>query len=90
MPGRRGPEGQVRPFRYDATGLRGKRMRLTYDAGDPQEALLGACDVICMDDTPNTLHDLRVHPVGLSDVVFRVDAHQLGIYGNQLRTKQGP
>jgi hypothetical protein len=76
----RGQESQVRPFRYDATDLRGKRMRLTYAAGQPQEALLGASDVICIDDTPNTLHDLRVHPVGLPDVVFRVDASQLGIY----------
>jgi len=78
----RGQEAQVRPFHYDATDLRGKRMRLTYDAGQPQEALLGASDVICIDDTPNTLHDLRVHPVGLPDVVFRVDASQLGIYDN--------
>jgi hypothetical protein len=80
----RGPEPQLRPFRYDATGLRGKRMRLMYDAGDPQEPLLGASDVICIDDTPNTLRDLRVHPVGLPDVVFRVDASQLGIYDSQL------
>jgi hypothetical protein len=84
QPERRGPEAEVRPFRYDATGLRGKRMRVMYDAGDLHEALLGARDVICIDDTPNTLHDLRVHPVGLPDVVFRVDANQLGIYGNQL------
>jgi hypothetical protein len=80
----RGQESPVRPFRHDATDLRGKRMRLTYDAGNPQEALLGANDVICIDDTPNTLRDLRVHPVGLPDVVFRVDARQLGIYDNQL------
>ena len=82
QPQQRGQESRVRPFRYDATDLRGKRMRLTYDAGQPQEALLGASDVICIDDTPNTLHDLRVHPVGLPDVVFRVDASQLGIYDN--------
>jgi hypothetical protein len=81
---RRSSEAQVRPFRHDATGLRGKRMRLMCGAGDLQEALLGASDVICMDDTPNTLHDLRVHPVGLPDVVFRVDANQLGICGNHL------
>jgi len=79
-----GAEPQVSPIRYAATGLRGKRMRLTYDAGHPQEALLAACDVICIDDTPNTLHDLRVYPAGLPDVVFRVDANQLGIYENQL------
>ena len=84
QPERRGPEAHVRPFRYDATGLRGKRMRLIYDAGDLHDALLGAGDVICVDDAPGTLHDLRVHPVGRPDVMFRVDANQLGIYGNQL------
>jgi hypothetical protein len=84
QPERRGPETQVRPFPCDATGLRGKRMRLTWSAGDLQEVLFSANDLICVDDTPNTLHDLRVHPVGLPDVVFRVDANHLGIYGNQL------
>jgi hypothetical protein len=79
----RGPEPKVRPFRPDATGLRGKRMRLTYDAGRSHEALLATTDVICIDDTPNMLHDLRVHPVDQPDVVFRVDAGRLGIYANQ-------
>jgi hypothetical protein len=84
QPERRGPEAKVRPFRLDATGLRGMRMRVMYDAGDLHAALLGARDVICVDDTPNTLHDLLVHPVGRPDVVFRMDANQLGIYGDQL------
>jgi hypothetical protein len=75
----------VRHFRYDATGLRGKRMRLidddpTSDAGWPQQALLGVTDVICLDDTPNVMHDLRVHPVGRPHIVARVEFRQLALY----------
>ena len=78
----------VHHFRYDATGLRGKRMRLmddlpTSDAGWPQEALFGVTDVICLDDTPDVMHDLRVHPVGRPDVVARVEFRQLAIYDGQ-------
>jgi hypothetical protein len=79
------PGANVRHFRYDATGLRGKRMRLmddlpTSDAGRPQEALIGVTDVICLDDTPDVMHDLRVHPVGQPDVVARVEFRQLALY----------
>jgi hypothetical protein len=47
--------GGFHQFRYDATGLKGKRMRLvrdlpTNDAGDPQEELMGISDVIALDD----------------------------------------
>ena len=74
-----------RRFRYDANGLRGKRMRLlddlpTSDAGHPQEALIGITDVICLDETPNVMHDLRVHPVGQPDIVARVEFRQLALY----------
>lgn len=72
------------PFRYDATGLRGKRMQLpTSDAGHVQEALIGTTDVICLDDTPNVMHDLRVYPVGQPDLVARVEFRQLALYDNQ-------
>jgi hypothetical protein len=76
---------RVRHFRYDATGLRGKRMRLvsdlpTNDAGSPQDALTGIAEVICLDDTPNVMHDLRVHPLGRPDVVARVEFRQLALY----------
>ena len=52
-------------FGYNATGLRGKRMRVmtdlpTNDAGDPQQELLGHTDVISLDDAPSVLHSLRV------------------------------
>jgi hypothetical protein len=78
----------VRHFRYDATGLRGKRMRLmddlpTSDAGHIQEVLIGVTDVICLDDTPNVMHDLRVHPVDRPDIVAYVEFRQLAIYDDR-------
>ncbi|HUB56357.1 MAG TPA: hypothetical protein VMB04_14465 [Mycobacterium sp.] len=82
------PEVNVRRFRFDATGLRGKRMRLmddlpTSDAGRPQEVLIGVTDVICLDDTPDVMHDLRVHPIGQPDVVARVEFRQLALYDEE-------
>jgi hypothetical protein len=76
---------RVRHFRYDATGLRGKRMRVvsdlpTNDAGSVQDALVGVTDVVCLDDTPNVMHDLRVHPVGRPDMAARVEFRQLALY----------
>lgn len=81
-------EAKVRHFRYNATGLRGKRMRLmddlpTSDAGHPQETLVGHTDVICLDETPNVMHDLRVHPVGHPEVVSRVEFRQLALYDDE-------
>jgi hypothetical protein len=80
-----GSAPKVRHFRYDATGLRGQRMRLmddtpTSDAGHVQEALIGVTDVICVDDTPNVMHDLTVHPVGQPEIVGRVEFRQLALY----------
>lgn len=84
-----GTDPQVQHFPYDATGLRGKRMRLmddlpTSDAGHVQDALIGVADVICLDDTPNVMHDLTVHPVGRPEVVGRVEFRQLALYNEQL------
>ncbi|WP_459958376.1 DUF7161 family protein [Mycobacterium avium] len=78
----------VHRFRYDATRLRGKRMRLlddlpTSDAGHPQQALIGITDVICLDDTPDVMHDLRAHPVGQPEIVARVEFRQLALYDDQ-------
>lgn len=83
--GRRDDARTCHPFRYDATGLRGKRMRLiddlpTSDAGHMQEALIGVTEVICVDETPNVMHDLRVHPVGHPELVARVEFRQLALY----------
>ena len=85
---RSGAEPSVHHFRYDATGLRGKRMRLmddlpTSDAGHPQRALIGRTDVICLDDTPSVMHNLRVHPVGQPDTVALVEFSQLALYDDQ-------
>jgi hypothetical protein len=76
---------EVHHFRYDAVGLRGRRMRRmdddpTSDAGWTQEALLGVTDVICLDDTPSVMHDLLVHPVGQPGIVARVEFRQLALY----------
>jgi hypothetical protein len=77
--------GTFRRFRYDTAGLRGKRLRLlddlpTSDAGHLQEALIGITEVICLDETPNVMHDLRVHPVGQPETVARVEFRQLALY----------
>ena len=77
-----------RPFRYDTTGLRGKQLRIitdlpTNDAGDPQEQLRGHTDVIALDDTPNVLHSLRVHPLGQPDTIALVGFDQLALYDDQ-------
>jgi hypothetical protein len=82
------PNPGFRHFRYDATGLQGKRMRLTddlptSDAGRPQEALIGVTDVICLDDTPSVLLNLRVHPVGHPETTGLVEYDQLALYDDQ-------
>ena len=83
-----GTEPKVRHFGYDATGLRGKRMRLmddlpTSDAVWPQEALMGLTDAICLDDAPDVMHNLHVHPVGKPDTVGLVEFRQLALYDDQ-------
>jgi hypothetical protein len=55
----------------------------TSDAGHPQEAPIGLTDVICLDDTPSVLHNLRVHPVDQPDTVALVGFDQLAIYDDQ-------
>lgn len=73
------------PFRYDATGLAGKRMRLTTDlptndAGDPQENLIGLTDVTCLDDTPSVFNSLRVHHIDHPETIGIVGIDQLALY----------
>lgn len=85
MSDQREADAKVHHFRYDATDLQGKRMRLvddlpTSDAGHVQEGLIGVTDVICLDDTPSVTHDLAVHPVGRPDIVGRVEFRQLALY----------
>jgi hypothetical protein len=84
-----GFEPKVHRFRYNAAGLRGKRMRLmsdlpTSDAGKPQESLIGVTDVVCLDETPNvTTYEVRVHPVGLPEIVAFVAFTQLALYDDE-------
>ncbi len=40
-------------------------------------------DVICLDDTPSVLHNLRVHPVRQPDTVALVAFDQLALYDDQ-------
>ncbi len=80
-----GPDApRVHLLRYDATGLAGTRLRLitdlpTSDAGDLQEVLIGKTDVICLDDTPDVFHNLRVRPLD-SDAVAIVGVDQVAAY----------
>jgi hypothetical protein len=53
------------------------------DAGHIQDALIGVTDVICLDDTPNVMHDLRVHPVGRPEITAHVEFRQLAIYDDK-------
>jgi hypothetical protein len=53
-------------------------------AGCSQEALFGVTDAICLDDTPDVMHDLHVDPVGQPEVVARVEFRQLAIYDTQV------
>jgi hypothetical protein len=83
-----GFEPKFHRFRYNATGLRGTRMRLleerpTSDAGQLQEALIGLTDVVCIDDTPDLTYDLRVHPVGQPNLIAFVGFTQLALYNDQ-------
>ncbi|KAA8946839.1 hypothetical protein [Mycobacterium sp.] len=76
---------RFRQFRYDATGLAGKRLRLltdmpTNDAGDPQDLPRGITDVIAIDDTPSVFLNVRVHPPDDPTRVALVAWDQLALY----------
>lgn len=56
-----------RQFRYDATGLAGKRVRLSAemrrnDAGDPHDLPTDITDVVAVDDTPSVFFGVWWHP----------------------------
>jgi hypothetical protein len=63
--------------------IRASRSGVASDSGRPQEPLKGLRDVICLDDTPSVLHNLRVHPVGQPDTVALVAFDQLALYDDQ-------
>jgi TIR domain len=72
-------------FRYDAKGLRGKRLRLltdvpTDDAGVPQDLPVGITDVISTEDEVGPNLSLRVHPLGDPKNIAYVAFDQLALY----------
>lgn len=81
------PAPTFHPFRFDATGLRGKTLRLltdlpTNDAGFPQDLPLGITEVIAVDDTPNINLSVRVHPPDDPAQIVFVAFEQLALYDN--------
>ena len=55
----------------------------TSDAGHIQDSIKGVTNVICVDDTPNVMLDLTVHPAEQPDVIACVEFRQLAIYCNE-------
>lgn len=83
-----GPKGQFRQFRYDTTGLRGKKLRLlaaypTDDAGIDADLPAGVTDVIAVDDTPNVTLSVQVHPVDDPTRTAFVAFDQLALYTDE-------
>lgn len=72
-------------FRYDTSGLRGRRLRVlldipTNDAGWPQGLPKGITDVIAIDDEPNVNLSVRVLLPDDPDCVAFVAFDQLALY----------
>jgi hypothetical protein len=72
-------------FRYDMTGLKGKRLRVltdipTDDAAVPQDLRVGITDVIADDDTVSVSLTVRVHPVDNPTQIAYVRFDQLALY----------
>jgi hypothetical protein len=85
----RGDDRTFHRFRYDTTGLHGKRLRVltdmpTNDAGWPQDQLpKGITEVIAIDNEPNVNLSVRVHPPQNPNCVAFVAFDQLAIYDEQ-------
>lgn len=80
-----GQKPEFRPFPYDTTGLRGRRLRVmaaypTDDARIDADLPAGITDVIAVDDTPNVTLSLQVHPVGDPTRIAFVAFDQLALY----------
>lgn len=78
--------GEPVVIRIDQEGLAGRRAVVlveypTNDAGWPVDLPAGTSEVVILDDTPNPLLTLRVHPVGRPDDVVYIDHSQLGLTG---------
>ena len=73
------------PFRYDATGLAGRRMRVVAeypedDSGRDSDLPPGTTDVIAVDDTPSIFLEMRVHPVDMPERIAFVRFNELALY----------
>jgi len=80
-----GQRATYHQFRYDAKGLRGKRLRLltdvpTDDAGVPQDLPVGATDVISTEDEVGPNLSVRVHPLDDPKNIAYVAFDQLALY----------
>lgn len=78
-------EPAFRPFRYDANGLAGRRMRVIVDhpeddSGRDSGLPPGTTDVIAIDDTPSVFLEMRVHPVNSPEQVAFIRFDQLALY----------
>lgn len=79
---------RFRQFPYNATGLRGKRLRLltahpTDDAGADSDLPQGITDVIAIDDTPNVTLSVQVHPPDQPTRIVFVAFDQLALYDEE-------
>jgi hypothetical protein len=78
-------EPTFQPFRYDATGLAGRRMRVVvdhpeHDSGRDSDLPPGTTDVVAIDDTPSVFLEMRVHPVNNPEQVAFIRFDQLALY----------
>jgi hypothetical protein len=82
------PEPTFQPFRYDATGLAGRRMRVVVDhpeddSGQNSELPPGTTDVVAIDDTPSVFLEMRVHPIDRPEQVAFIRFDQLALYADK-------
>ncbi|MCV7050130.1 hypothetical protein H7H82_05860 [Mycobacterium heidelbergense] len=77
-----------RRFRYDITGLTGRRLRLltdlpTDDAGVPQDLPEGITEVVSTEDEVGPNLSVRVHPLDDPTQIAYVAFDQLAVYDDE-------
>jgi hypothetical protein len=77
-------EPTFQPFRYDATRLAGRRMRVVVDhpeddSGRDSDLPPGTTEVVAIDDTPSVFLEMRVHPVSNPEQVAFIRFDQLAL-----------
>jgi hypothetical protein len=78
-------EPTFQPFRYDATGLAGRQMRVVVDrpeddSGRDSDLPPGTTDVVAIDDTPSVFLEMRVHPIDRPEQIAFIRFDQLALY----------